>query len=132
MTKKQFRELYEKAEALKGKNISERLEILNSLSVVFNENFSEEFSLTKVLEECLEVSEVIVKRSYPRNNQPTHEQLVSELSDLMFRISILILKMEKDYEGSLQDTIYNLIELKTFKLLAKIYNEEIDNITWDE
>lgn len=132
MTKKKFRELYEKAEALKGKNDHKRLVILDELSVVFNENFSEEFCLTKVLEESLEVSEVIVKRSYPRNNQPTHEQLVSELSDLIFRITILIYKMQEDYDGDLSETIYNLMELKTFKLLTKIYNNEIDNIIWDE
>lgn len=69
------------------------------------------FDHSKLLEELIELSEVLIKHiNKAPQNQPTEEKIVEELGDVLFRCELLMLK------HGLEDAVKERIKHKSEKL----------------
>jgi len=81
------------------------------------------YNHSKLLEECLELSEILVKMiNKHKDKQPSKEKLVEELGDVLFRAEVLIIKedLQKEVQSRINTKVAQLtpyMENKTYSAI---------------
>lgn len=89
------------------------MEIVEKAVDILAKNVSKEKNILKVVEECAELQEVLVKHlTKSEELKPKEDKIVEEMGDVMFRIMILarLMGVERSVQLRLQDkaqTMYN-------------------------
>lgn len=103
---------------INNENFIKRLGEYNSKQVL-----NSTYNHSKLLEECLELSEVLVKMiNKHKDKQPSKEKLVEELGDVLFRAEILIIKegLHEDIQTRVNEKVAQLkpyMENKTYSAI---------------